>query len=146
MMINHWEDPGKLNICVCIDMMVIDQFADIAVLYSGFSKPFGCRIAYSAFEFIMISIRTDAVFVFSDWNYVEADPGREIDLPIVFGDAGQDVVVVNGPVFSDVAVFDPDGGVFVGETYFGNGVLGEDIGMGFYFAMPDLALVRYQVL
>ena len=94
----------------------------------------------------MKSIRTDAVCGFGDWNYVETDPGWQIDLPIVFGDAGQDVVVVDGPVFSDVAVFDPNGGVFVGEAYFGNGVLGEDIGMRFYFAVPDFALVGYQVL
>lgn len=94
-----------------------------------------------AFERIVEAIRAYGVLPLPDRDDVHAYAGGDVDLPVVFGNTCEDVMIRKMPAVSDATVFNPDLGIPRGEGEIDVGILGENGGMRFDFALFDLPLV-----
>ena len=104
------------------------------------------RVGDGAAHRVVEAVGANDVGIGVDRFDVETCAGLECDLPVVGGNAGDDIVGSQCPAGSHEAVFDPDVGVVSGQGIEQDTVLGEEVGVGFCLTVENQTLVNDFVL
>ena len=94
----------------------------------------------------MEAIRASGKRIVAHRNGIDADSGRDLELPVVGRNTGHDGLLMEGPPLPYAAVLDPKLGVGSGERVVDIGILNEHSGMGLHLVMHNLALVDDPIL
>ena len=141
----HGEEAGILQVLRVAQFFLVD---------SSSLQPFGERlrkieggiVVSRSSESIVKAVGAQGKVFFADRHHVDADARFQTDVPVVAGNAREDVVEGILPSLSDKGVLHPDVAALCRRAVFEHTVLREDGTLRFDSSSEDVALVFHQVL